>query len=436
MTTRKLLSFFPSLARVAPLAFCAAACAPSVPDNPTWAEDVAPILAANCVRCHTVPAIGGAPDAFRLDTFEDWVADDGQVIRGAGTMAPYIRDRVAPQFDTIPPMPPEEGIVELTDRQIDVLLQWAPGTGSYDRAAADAQARSGNRSPEMTILEQTEVDGTLVIDYEIRDPDRDIVVGELVVGASVDGGDVVTGELHSGRGTVVWDTSAFATGNYTIFGVLRDSSGVVEVNAGSHDVSNADVAPTVKVQNLGRDSLIASAETPTFDILVDIADPDSDGELSLTVRAFLGDTEVVVLPADNAAVAGVNTVPWDLTAVDQGDAWRLEVTVADQTSTRVVKVGPFIVGKGTTTETFDSITTAVLGGACNFCHPGRAVDNLTQDFSQFQGSAQTPGVTEVRGLIYRRVVQQRNMPPVSSGIVLEEATINQLKEWLLAGAPQ
>src|SRR5690606_560452 len=68
----------------------AIACGPGGPASPTWAEDAAPILAANCGRCHTVPAIGGAPSGFRLDIYDDWVGDDGAVIRGAGTMAQYV----------------------------------------------------------------------------------------------------------------------------------------------------------------------------------------------------------------------------------------------------------------------------------------------------------------------------------------------------------
>jgi hypothetical protein len=48
------------LARALPIAilgFCAviAGCAESVPDKPTWDDDVRPLLVARCVRCHTDP---------------------------------------------------------------------------------------------------------------------------------------------------------------------------------------------------------------------------------------------------------------------------------------------------------------------------------------------------------------------------------------------
>src|SRR5690606_12961190 len=52
-------------------ALAATACAPAAPANPTWEADVAPILAANCVRCHRSPAVNGAPNNFRLDICEE-----------------------------------------------------------------------------------------------------------------------------------------------------------------------------------------------------------------------------------------------------------------------------------------------------------------------------------------------------------------------------
>ncbi|MCG8420478.1 MAG: hypothetical protein MJE77_21295 [Proteobacteria bacterium] len=418
----------------------AISCSPSVPDGPTWAGDVAPILAANCVRCHTVPAIGGAPDSFRLDTYEDWVADDGRIIRGAGTMASYVRARIQPQEDAIPRMPPAEGFAELTSRQADVVANWAPVAAAEGLPARGAP-RDGNRGPEMTILSQEEVAGTLVIDYEIRDPDRDIVVGELRAGQSADGAQVITRELHSGRGRVTWDTGAFANGSYQLFAVLSDTSEShppIELLDQPYTVSNGNVAPTVTVANVRRDSLIARAETPDFDILVNIVDPDT-ADLTLSIKAVLGDQEISVA-SYIAATAGDNTVTWPLASVTQGDAWHLEVTVEDGANSRTVEVGPFIIGTETTTETFATITNDVLAIYCNFCHPGAMIPGLTHDFALYQGTGDVLGITELRGLIYRRAVQQGNMPPLSSSPDAARrppaAALDRLENWLLAGAPE
>lgn len=436
------------------IASSATACAPGVPGNPTWAEDVAPILAANCVRCHTVPAIGGAPDGFRLDTFEDWQADDGTMVRGAGTMASdglisdYVRTRIAPDNDDVPQMPPEEGFASLSDRQVDVLLAWMDNVDADTRPVRGA-ARDGNSAPEMTIIDQlVQQDGTLVIDYQITDADNEIVVGELVVGDDIDTGTIVSRELHSGRGQVVWDIAAFPDGNYTIFGALRDPSGSHEINLGTRELTPGDVAPAVAVQNLRRDSLIGIAEGTDFDLQVAVADLDTaDADLTLTLQARLGET-VIDIPV-GAMVAGVNTITWDLTNVPAGDAWRLDVTVSDQTSTRTLEIGPFIVAKGTTTETFDSINTNILSAYCNFCHNGGnpatpTVPGLTHDFSVYGNQGTAPdvvlGARELAGLIYRRAIQQQNMPPVSylapSGLTIPAQDLARLTEWLLAGAPE
>lgn len=93
-----------------------AACAPEVPDEPTWA-DVEPILAANCTRCHGDPSFGGAPSL----AFDDYAA--------ASALAPRIAARVTSEASPMPP-PPREGEVgrggpPLTDRQKEVLVLWS-----------------------------------------------------------------------------------------------------------------------------------------------------------------------------------------------------------------------------------------------------------------------------------------------------------------------
>ena len=65
------------------------ACAPEVPETPTWLQDVRPIVLANCVRCHTPPPIGGAPDNVRFDKYADEDRDGSGGAAGAeGTDPP------------------------------------------------------------------------------------------------------------------------------------------------------------------------------------------------------------------------------------------------------------------------------------------------------------------------------------------------------------
>lgn len=54
----------------------------SVPDYPTYAKDVRPLLYDHCLLCHGSSPIRGAPSYFRLDVYDD--TDD---VFGAKTMA-------------------------------------------------------------------------------------------------------------------------------------------------------------------------------------------------------------------------------------------------------------------------------------------------------------------------------------------------------------
>lgn len=135
-----------------------AACAPAVPDEPSFQQHVAPILAANCVRCHGAPPIGGAPPAFRLDLFDDAAAYAERIaIRTA-------RSEMPPRFP-------------LDDYQIDTLARW------FELGARRGAPNAGNRAPTAQI-----VDGLILVD----DPDGDLVGGTLLTGG------VVLGPLRSG----------------------------------------------------------------------------------------------------------------------------------------------------------------------------------------------------------------------------------------------
>ena len=134
-----------------------AACA-DVPATPSFQTDVLPILAANCVRCHGSPAIGGAPPEFRLDTFEDLAG-----VFGARSFASNIPPRLV---DEVSPMPPR---FPLDDDQIAILESWA-------RDPVRGAARPGNHVPTVAIE-----DGLVVVD----DRDGDLVTGTLRAGETV-----------------------------------------------------------------------------------------------------------------------------------------------------------------------------------------------------------------------------------------------------------
>lgn len=82
--------------------------------TPTYARDVAPILAARCVECHR----SGAVAPFPLTTF-------AEAAKKAKTMATATETRYMPPWHVIPGFGEFEGERRLTDREVATLGAWA-----------------------------------------------------------------------------------------------------------------------------------------------------------------------------------------------------------------------------------------------------------------------------------------------------------------------
>jgi hypothetical protein len=204
----------------------AGACAPAVPDEPTWTEDVRPILVANCVRCHSPPPINGAPGSLRFDKYGDEDTDgNGTNDRfGAGTSARSMAIRVT--GETMPPVFP------LFPRQQDIIDAWA------ENGAPKGPPLPGNREPLMELTSDfSEEGGVLSVDYRIVDEDADLVTGRFVAEPNFDGDPIVVSfELFSGNGTVNWDWDGLDAGTYDLSAVIDDGSAEVSFDFGSVDV--------------------------------------------------------------------------------------------------------------------------------------------------------------------------------------------------------
>lgn len=220
-----------TLRNIAPLAAALAAaglsaCAPEVPENPTWLQDVRPIVLANCVRCHTPPPIEGAPDNVRFDKYDDENRDGegGADMYGAASEAMIMAVRVEAEE-----MPPE---FPLLPRQIDVIQAWA------DNGAPKGDPIEGNRAPTMELIGDFEKDDDLVVaDYRIDDADSDLVTGRIEADPDGDGDVIaVTFDLFSGVSRIVWDIAEVPTGSYDLTAIIDDGSAEVSVELGSVDV--------------------------------------------------------------------------------------------------------------------------------------------------------------------------------------------------------
>jgi hypothetical protein len=200
-----------------------AACAPGVPDAPSFQEHVAPILAANCMRCHGYPSIGGAPEAFRLDSFEDLPLSDepDQLITGVASMAPVIAERVA---STDAPMPPRFG---LDDYQIETITNWA-------KTGTRGAPRPDNQPP---VVSATVTD--LVVAIRIDDADDSIVAGQLrLVGPSGDASvDSFVGLVRTGSLALAIDPALVAeAGIYRLVARVDDGAEVHVIEAAELEV--------------------------------------------------------------------------------------------------------------------------------------------------------------------------------------------------------
>ncbi len=196
-----------------------AGCEPSAIASPSFQTDIMPILAANCVRCHGVEPLGGAPPEFRLDSFDNTVLRrgrsrffvDDQVVFGAAAYATAIAARIQNEDFPMPPRFP------LEPWQIDTLVAWAaqPTRG---------EPRPGNRLPILEVRELSRNAGTITLEYELHDPDGDLVVGQLCR----DDGTVCAfaAPLQSGRHRVRIDTTN-PTGPITLRAMLDDGAGEV-----------------------------------------------------------------------------------------------------------------------------------------------------------------------------------------------------------------
>lgn len=219
--------------RTASLLACLAACAPGAPAQPGFQADVMPILAANCVRCHAAPSIGGAPATMRLDSYDDTIVDEGDpsdplddvVVRGAARLAPIIPARLDDPRD---PMPPRFPLGEL---EREIVVAWAQGD------PPDRTPRPGNRPPAIALAPGARTGASIALAYTLADDDRDLVQGALR--ARGPGGDRLIAPIAAGTDTILWDTSSLAPGRYDVVARVDDGAGWIELPAGAIDVGGA-----------------------------------------------------------------------------------------------------------------------------------------------------------------------------------------------------
>ena len=395
-----------------------AACAPETPDSPDWLIHVRPILAANCIGCHGSPATGGAPATFRLDKRDDTPLGVGLLqVRGALALAPFMAARA--EMGGHPFRGPK-----LSGRQVDILVAWADNPVF--------SARAGNSAPEVTIRDlPASVDDFADLNVEITDADRDLVHGELR------SGDTVIGQLRAGTQTIVWDTRDLPPGPYPLTAYVDDDSarltgGVMPISLGNLVVARTTATlPSMVFERPRADEIFAdlpsnTPEAARHKIVLRVNNPNA----MVKITAFDG-----VRPVELGTFTG--TQLGDLVfetdkLVPAGPTWRLRAS-ENATPSRIVESPTFIVSHTPTTETYRSVKSAILTA----CAPGHN-DNVVKGY--IFSDLQPADLLVLRGRMYRKLVQSREMPPPSASHVLEgyvftEEARTLLGGWLLGGAP-
>ena len=215
------------LAPTVALAALAACATDAVPEQPSWQLDVMPVLAANCVRCHGYPTSGFATPGFRLDSYASTPLASGDLIDGASGNATSIARRTKSAFRAPGElaMPPGR---TLADDEIGVLRNWAALVDGSLRAPRGA-GRPDNAAPTLVVTELGRVGAVITFGYELRDADRDLVVGSVlgpIVNDEGQPGVGPVGDLVSGRGTFAWDTTVIAPGDYPLTARLDDGADI------------------------------------------------------------------------------------------------------------------------------------------------------------------------------------------------------------------
>lgn len=436
-----------------------AACGGEVPANPTYFDDVQPILRANCVRCHGAVPSDPKIARFRLDryvkddaaTFDAW--DYAQA--SAGGPAPMIRVAVDLQA---PVMPPD---YELTDRQREILTRWV-------EQGAPKGTRD-NRLPGIELVapsDPTTADQALDVEIRAWDDDGDGLIVQLwahEAGASesedVPLGPPVGGGLHAAS----IDTGTLASKHdFEIYAILDDGF----ADDPAQNRTRATLIPRLAVDHGARGTaprvtLVApnGGETlfGTAAIAWTATDPDAGDTLTidLALLAIAADGTESVAATIASGLPNTGTYSWQIPgtipATDPAGRsipYKVRVTATDTLgmprNTRSDSSDtPVSIERGaTTTFTWDDVK-PVFVTYCGSCHgePARIITLEPFRLDKYDASDPEPpanddlGVFEMKGSVYQRMITLGNMPPAADPRP-SQADRDMVANWILGGAPK
>jgi hypothetical protein len=437
------------------------ACGGDVPAKPTYFADVQPILRANCVRCHGADPIDPKIAKFRLDRY---VKDDTATfdVYDYATGTDPVMARVAVNLES-PAMPPD---YELSDRQREILERWI--------AAGAPKGTRENHSSQIELIapaDATTADQSLDVTFRSWDADLDGLVVQLWASDLTAAEDIALGaQAGGGQRSLSIDTGTLASKHsFEIYAVLDDGFSddplqnrvrVTLIPEVFVDHGLRGTAPTVKlVAPNGGDTLIG-----TVPITWTATDPDIDPNTSspdvltidLALMQVASDGTATMAATIASGLANTGSFSWQIPAsVPAKDGsgnpiqYRVRVTATD-----TLGMPPnvrsddsdftFTIEQGTTTTYTWADIQPLMDKYCKECHGEPARTVALDDFCLLEyekGEAVPPceasdvGTYEMRGSVYTRVVQQRNMPPNAEPQQPTQAERDKIGNWILGGAP-
>jgi len=438
------------------LGLAVAACGADVPANPTYFEDVQPILRANCVRCHGAVPSDPKIAKFRLDryvkddaaTYDAW--DYAQA--SAGGAAPMIR--VAVDLDA-PAMPPD---YELTERQREILSRWV------DHGAP--KGTRDNRAPGIALVvpaDPTTADQALDVTIRAWDDDGDGLIAQLWAHdvATSEGEDIPLGAaISNGQYDLSLDTGILASKHdFEIYAILDDGFS----DDPAQNRTRATLIPRLAVDHGARGTaprvtLVApnGGETllGTAAIRWTATDPDIGDELAIRLALLAVASDGTASEAAVIAGSLTNTgsydwqIPSTIPVMDRAGQpllYKVQVTARDRIGNERSDSSdtPVSIARSTTTTFTWADVKPVFVQYCIACHgePARTVALESFRLDKYDASDPEPpansdlGVFEMKGSVYQRMIAQRNMPPASDPKP-SQAQLDMVANWILGGAPR
>ena len=130
--------------------------------------------------------------------------------------------------------------------------------------------------------------------------------------------------------------------------------------------------------------------------------------------------------------SGLGEVELAPAELPEGDHWRIEATIGDGKSERIVTSPPFIVSHATTGDSFATVR-PIINEYCRRCHSAHLPTGPNFDIPS--------ELSRVRGIAWKKVGPRREMPPRSMAVAFPDLTFSEddrarLAAWFYAGAPQ